>query len=147
MGNRIYGCDDCLAVCPWNRFADAAAANRAFLPRAELAAPRLADLLALDDAVVPRDVRRIADQAHRGQADDPQLPDRGREQRRSRRLSPSIERALDDPDPVIAEAARWALDQLAAFERGDAGRLIDVGAGRRARVDMGDAKLPLPVDG
>ena len=50
MGNRIYGCDDCLAVCPWNRFADAAAANRAFLPRAELAAPRLADLLALDDA-------------------------------------------------------------------------------------------------
>lgn len=34
IGNRIYGCDDCLAVCPWNRFADAAAANRAFLPRA-----------------------------------------------------------------------------------------------------------------
>ena len=65
MGNRIYGCDDCLAVCPWNRFADAAAANRAFLPRAELAAPRLADLLALDDAGVPRDVRRLADQAHR----------------------------------------------------------------------------------
>ena len=50
MGNRIYGCDDCLAVCPWNRFADAARANRAFLPRAELAAPSLADLLALDDA-------------------------------------------------------------------------------------------------
>ena len=50
IGNRIYGCDDCLAVCPWNRFAEAAAANRAFLPRAELAAPRLADLLALDDA-------------------------------------------------------------------------------------------------
>ena len=50
IGNRIYGCDDCLAVCPWNRFADAARANRAFLPRAELAAPALADLLALDDA-------------------------------------------------------------------------------------------------
>ena len=65
MGNRIYGCDDCLAVCPWNRFADAAAANRAFLPRAELAAPRLADLLALDDASVPGDVRRLADQADR----------------------------------------------------------------------------------
>ena len=46
IGNRIYGCDDCLAVCPWNRFAEAAAANRAFLPRAELAAPRLGDLLA-----------------------------------------------------------------------------------------------------
>ncbi len=39
MGNRIYGCDDCLAVCPWNRFADAARANKAFLPRAELVAP------------------------------------------------------------------------------------------------------------
>src|SRR5690349_5301767 len=50
MGNRIYGCDDCLAVCPWNRFAEAANANRAFLPRAELAAPKLVDLLALDDA-------------------------------------------------------------------------------------------------
>ena len=50
IGNRIYGCDDCLAVCPWNRFADAARANQAFLPRAELAAPALADLLALDDA-------------------------------------------------------------------------------------------------
>ncbi|MCB2056489.1 MAG: tRNA epoxyqueuosine(34) reductase QueG, partial [Novosphingobium sp.] len=50
LGNRIYGCDDCLAVCPWNKFADAAAANRAFLPRAELVAPRLAELLALDDA-------------------------------------------------------------------------------------------------
>ncbi|HWT11400.1 MAG TPA: tRNA epoxyqueuosine(34) reductase QueG, partial [Allosphingosinicella sp.] len=50
IGNRIYGCDDCLAVCPWNRFADAARANRAFLPRAELVAPALADLLRLDDA-------------------------------------------------------------------------------------------------
>jgi epoxyqueuosine reductase QueG len=50
LGNRIYGCDDCLAVCPWNRFAKAAADNRAFLPRAELVAPRLAELLALDDA-------------------------------------------------------------------------------------------------
>ncbi|HTH27353.1 MAG TPA: tRNA epoxyqueuosine(34) reductase QueG, partial [Sphingobium sp.] len=36
IGNRIYGCDDCLAVCPWNKFAAAAAAHRAFLPRAEL---------------------------------------------------------------------------------------------------------------
>ncbi|WP_267414826.1 tRNA epoxyqueuosine(34) reductase QueG, partial [Sphingomonas sp. GC_Shp_1] len=50
MGNRIYGCDDCLAVCPWNKFAAAAHANLAFQPRAELTAPALADLLALDDA-------------------------------------------------------------------------------------------------
>ncbi len=50
IGNRIYGCDDCLAVCPWNKFAATAAANRAFAARAEFAAPRLADLIALDDA-------------------------------------------------------------------------------------------------
>ena len=50
IGNRIYGCDDCLAVCPWNKFAQSAAANLAFAPRAELVAPALADLLALDDA-------------------------------------------------------------------------------------------------
>ncbi len=48
MGNRIYGCDDCLAVCPWNKFARRTE-EYAFLPRAELNAPRLADLAALDD--------------------------------------------------------------------------------------------------
>ena len=48
MGNRIYGCDDCLAVCPWNKFASRTE-DYAFLPRAELTAPRLADLAALDD--------------------------------------------------------------------------------------------------
>lgn len=41
MGNHIYGCDDCLAACPWNKFADAAQANRAYLPRAELTTPYL----------------------------------------------------------------------------------------------------------
>ena len=111
MGNRIYGCDDCLAVCPWNRFADAAAANRAFLPRAELAAPRLADLLALDDASfremfagspikrigVKRMIRNCLIAA--GNSSD-------------EALRPSIERHLGDLDPVIAEAARWALAQL-----------------------------------
>src|SRR3546814_19522096 len=50
VGNRIYGCDDCLAGGPWNKFADKAAANKAFLGRAELAAPTLHELLALDDA-------------------------------------------------------------------------------------------------
>jgi epoxyqueuosine reductase len=111
MGNRIYGCDDCLAVCPWNRFADAAAANRAFLPRAELAAPRLADLLALDDASfremfagspikrigVKRMIRNCLIAA--GNSGDESL-------------IASVERHLVDPDPVIAEAAQWALDQL-----------------------------------
>src|SRR3546814_11987992 len=41
IGNRIYGCDDCLAVCPWNKFADTAARHRAVLPRGELPATAL----------------------------------------------------------------------------------------------------------
>ena len=49
MGNRIYGCDDCLAVCPWNKFAGRTA-EPGFLPRAELSAPRLADFAGLEDA-------------------------------------------------------------------------------------------------
>ena len=112
LGNRIYGCDDCLAVCPWNRFADAAAANRAFLPRAELAAPRLADLLALDDAGfremfagspikrigVKRMIRNCLIAA--GNSGDA-------------KLLPSIEQHLHDPDRAIAETARWARDHLA----------------------------------
>ena len=111
MGNRIYGCDDCLAVCPWNRFADAAAANRAFLPRAELAAPRLADLLALDDLSfremfagspikrigVSRLIRNCLIAA--GNSGDEELV-------------PAVEKHLADPDPMIAEAAEWALAQL-----------------------------------
>ena len=49
IGNRIYGCDDCLAVCPWNKFAHAAS-EAAFHPRAELTVPLLSDLAGLDDA-------------------------------------------------------------------------------------------------
>jgi epoxyqueuosine reductase len=111
IGNRIYGCDDCLAVCPWNRFADSAAANRAFLPRAELAAPRLRDLLALDDAAfremfagspikrigVKRMIRNCLIAA--GNSGDAAL-------------APSVRTHLGDPDPVVAEAAQWALAQL-----------------------------------
>ncbi len=111
MGNRIYGCDDCLAVCPWNRFAEAAQANRAFLPRAEMAAPRLTDLLGLDDTAfremfagspvkrigVKRMIRNCLVAA--GNSGDPSL--RG-----------SVERHVGDDDPVVAEAAEWALSRL-----------------------------------
>ena len=111
MGNRIYGCDDCLAVCPWNRFADAAAANHAFLPRAELVAPKLGDLLALDDGAFREmfagsPIKRIGRNRMirncliaAGNSGDEALAAR-------------IEPHLSDPDPVIAEAARWALDQI-----------------------------------
>ncbi len=111
MGNRIYGCDDCLAVCPWNRFADAAAANRAFVPREELKAPRLAGLLDLDVSAfrakfsgspikrigVKRMIRNCLIAA--GNSGDSSLV-------------PSVERHLDDEDPVVADAARWALAEL-----------------------------------
>ena len=111
IGNRIYGCDDCLAVCPWNRFASAAAANRAFLPRAELVAPRLADLLKLDDAGfremfagspikrigVTRMIRNCLIAA--GNSGDASL-------------APAIRGHADSADPIIAEAAGWALAQL-----------------------------------
>jgi len=111
LGNRIYGCDDCLSVCPWNSFADAAAANRAFLPRAELAAPRLGELLALDDAGFRRlfsgsPIKRIGRNRFvrnclyaAGNSGDAAL------------LEP-VQALLDDADEVVREAAGWALAEL-----------------------------------
>ncbi|MDR2857301.1 MAG: tRNA epoxyqueuosine(34) reductase QueG [Novosphingobium sp.] len=113
MGNRIYGCDDCLAVCPWNKFAAGAAAMRAFLPRAELAAPRLAELLALDDAGFRRlfsgsPIKRIGrDRFVRncliaaGNSGDAGLLAR-------------VQALCSDPDPAVAEAAAWAAARLAS---------------------------------
>jgi epoxyqueuosine reductase len=113
IGNHVYGCDDCLAVCPWNKFAEAASAHRAFLPRAELAAPRIADLLALDDAAFRavfagspikrigrnRMVRNAAIAA--GNSGDPAF-------------IPALQKLAQDDDPVAAEAATWALARLTA---------------------------------
>ncbi|HEX8216107.1 MAG TPA: tRNA epoxyqueuosine(34) reductase QueG [Allosphingosinicella sp.] len=111
IGNRIYGCDDCLAVCPWNRFADAARANMAFLPRAELAAPRLADLLALDDASFRKvfagsPIKRIG----RGRMVRNAAIAAGNSGRAE--LVPVLERLTRDEDEVVAEAAMWAVDRL-----------------------------------
>ena len=114
IGNRIYGCDDCLAVCPWNKFADTAARHRAFLPRAELVAPRLAELLALDDAGFRRlfsgsPIKRIGrDRFVRncliaaGNSADAGL-------------LAQVEVLRGDHDPVVAEAAEWAAARLKAF--------------------------------
>lgn len=110
IGNRIYGCDDCLAVCPWNKFAREAAEMK-LRPRPELTAPSLAALAALDDAEFRalfagspvkrvgrnRFVRNVAIAI--GNSGDPAL-------------IPALRPLLDDPDPVVAEAARWALDRL-----------------------------------
>ncbi len=111
IGNRIYGCDDCLAVCPWNKFARAAAANLAFHPRAELTAPALADLLALDDAgfrqvFAGSPIKRIGrDRMMRncliaaGNGGDPVLGD-------------AVAALVDDPAPLVRGAAIWALTRI-----------------------------------
>ena len=111
MGNRIYGCDDCLAICPWNRFANEGQANMAFAARPELMAPSLTDLLALDDAQframfsgspikrigINRMTRNCLIAA--GNSGDATL--------RS-----AVERHLGSDDPVVADAASWAIERL-----------------------------------
>jgi epoxyqueuosine reductase len=113
LGNRIYGCDDCLAVCPWNKFADTAHTMQAFLPRAELVAPRLADLLMLDDAgfralFSGSPIKRIGRNRFVRNclyaAGNSAMP----------ALLPHVEALLSDPDPVVADAADWAAGQLRA---------------------------------
>jgi epoxyqueuosine reductase len=113
IGNHIYGCDDCLAVCPWNKFAQSAAAHKAFLPRAELVAPPIADLLCLDDAGFRtlfsgspikrtgrnRFVRNVLIAA--GNSGDIALLDK-------------VTALLDDSDSAVRGAAVWALSEIDA---------------------------------
>ena len=110
MGNRIYGCDDCLAVCPWNKYA-ARTAEYAFLARAELTAPRLADLAGLDDAgfralFSGSPVKRLGrDRFVRnvlialGNSGDPAQ-------------APVAEGLLADASPLVRAMAVWALARL-----------------------------------
>ena len=113
IGNRIYGCDDCLAVCPWNRFADTARRNQAFVPRAELVAPALTDLLALDDrsfrtVFAGSPIKRIG----RGRMVRNAAIAAGNS--RSAALIEPLQKLVDDEDPVVAEAASWALGRLSS---------------------------------
>jgi epoxyqueuosine reductase len=145
IGNHVYGCDDCLAVCPWNKFADAAHRNQAFLPRAELAVPSLADLLALDDAQFRavfsgspikrsgrvRMVRNAAVAA--GNSGDPAL-------------APAVAALLDDADPVVRGAAVWALAELdpARWEAERAARIAhEQDADVQAEWRLADAPAPV----
>jgi epoxyqueuosine reductase len=112
IGNRIYGCDDCLAVCPWNKFASAAQAMQEFLPRAELVAPRLGVLLALDDAgfralFSGSPIKRIG----RDRFIRNCLYAAGNSGNAA--LIPQVRALTGDCDPVVAEAAQWALTRLA----------------------------------
>ena len=110
LGNRIYGCDDCLAVCPWNKFATEAREMR-FAARDDLVAPPLAELAALDHAgfrarFSGSPIKRIGRARLLrnvcyaiGNSADPLLAQAARG-------------LTDDPDPVLAEAARWAVERL-----------------------------------
>ncbi len=127
LGNRIYGCDDCLAVCPWNKFAQRAA-EQAFEPRAALTAPRLAALAGLDDGAfremfagspvkrVGRDrfVRNVAYAL--GNSADPAA---------IAALAP----LLHDGDETVRDAALWALNRLRPGPAGHEGPSAKSGFG------------------
>jgi epoxyqueuosine reductase len=111
ISNHIYGCDDCLAACPWNKFAKTAAANKALLPRAELVAPHIADLLTLNDA------------RFRALFSGSPIKRTGRDRfirnvliaagnSRDLGLVRAVTALLDDDNPVVRGAAIWALSQL-----------------------------------
>ena len=110
MGNRIYGCDDCLAVCPWNRFARGTAHDK-LRAREELTAPRLAELALLDDAgfralFSGSPIKRIGrDRFVRNVLIAIGNSDEGS-------LLPIAERLRHDPHPVVADAAAWAFQRL-----------------------------------
>jgi epoxyqueuosine reductase len=110
IGNRIYGCDDCLAVCPWNKFAQTGREAK-LGARDELRAPDLAELARLDDATfrarfTKSPVKRIGrDRFIRnvliaiGNSNEPAFAD-------------EAERLLDDASPLVRGAAVWALSRL-----------------------------------
>jgi len=112
MGNRIYGCDDCLAVCPWNKFAQVASEAK-LKARGDLVAPSLADLLKLDDA------------AFRAKFSGSPIKRTGRDRflrnvliaagnSGDQTLLPQIEELLADASPLVRAMAVWALSRLAA---------------------------------
>ena len=141
LGNRIYGCDDCLAVCPWNKFAQAGRETR-LAARDELRAPDLAGLARLDDRAfralfAKSPVKRLGrDRFIRnvliaiGNADD-------------RALAVEAELLLQDESPLVRGAAVWALSQWtgrAEFEARAASALqTEPDAGVRAEWRFTDA--------
>jgi epoxyqueuosine reductase len=113
IGNRIYGCDDCLAVCPWNKFARATG-DPAFLPRAELTAPRLAALAALDDAgfralFAGTAVKRIGRDRFLRNV----LIAIGNSPAADDELVAAARGRLADSSPLVRGAAVWALGRIA----------------------------------
>jgi epoxyqueuosine reductase len=115
IGARIYGCDDCLAACPWNKFA-VRATDPAVAPRADLTTPDLLELLALDDAGFREKFRHSPIRRAKrrgllrnvcvalGNLGDP-------------RALPALERAAEhDPEPLVREHAAWAMETIRRLE-------------------------------
>lgn len=110
IGNRVYGCDDCLAVCPWNKFARQ---GRLMLPhrRADLNQPKLLELLKLDDAAFKAKFKGT-----------PILRTKRRGLLRNVCVAlgnvgdalalPALQSAAADPEPLVSEHARWAMEQI-----------------------------------
>jgi epoxyqueuosine reductase len=122
MGNRIYGCDDCLAVCPWNKFAQAGREAK-LAARAELREPRLAELVRLDDVSFRTMFAKTA------------VKRTGRDRfvrnvliaignSGDATLATEAEHLLDDPSPLVRGAAVWALGRV------DPARLAALAHGR-----------------
>jgi epoxyqueuosine reductase len=140
IGNRIYGCDDCLAACPWNKFA-AAASEMKLVAREELKAPAIADLLALDDPAFRSHfsgspVKRIG----RDRFVRNTLIAAGNS--RDRGLIAACLRLADDAAPMVRGMAAWALSRLmdaGEFERFAAGRVEDADEDVRAEYERAKA--------
>jgi len=112
MGNRIYGCDDCLAVCPWNKFAQAGREAR-LAARDDLLSPPLAELAVLGEAqfralFAKSPIKRIG----RGRFVRNVLYAIGNSGDGA--LAEAARSLLDDPDEAVRDAARWALERLSA---------------------------------
>jgi len=140
IGNRIYGCDDCLAACPWNKFA-AAASEMKLVAREELKAPAIADLLALDDPAFRSHfsgspVKRIG----RDRFVRNTLIAAGNS--RDRGLIAPCLRLADDAAPMVRGMAAWALSRLmdaGEFARFAAGRVEDADEDVRAEYERAKA--------
>jgi epoxyqueuosine reductase len=112
MGNRVYGCDDCLAVCPWNKFAETARETK-LRARADLKSPPLSQLLALDDNTFRSffsgsAIKRIG----RNRFMRNVLIAAGNSG--SQTLLPNVTPHLTDPEPLVRGAAIWALSRIAS---------------------------------
>ena len=115
MGNRIYGCDDCLAVCPWNKFAKMASES-AFIPREDLSLPLLEDLLCLDDLSFRKKfsgspIKRIG----RNRFIRNVLIAMGN----SRAKNPTVDflNLLDDSSNIVRAMAVWAVGRMMSGEK------------------------------